>query len=151
VPFNLSFTHLMVVAIVALVVLGPERLPGVARSAGNLYREWIRIKGGLEGEVREAISEFTEPFREPLQDAHDTVRGVVDDIRQGPRPAADGENASNGSVPLAGAVPALPSLGEGSDLFVPGPQLAGADLPQLAPPPNPQTVAWLEPPPPHAA
>ena len=42
-PFNLSMTHIMVVAVVALVVLGPERLPGVARTAGGLYREWQRI------------------------------------------------------------------------------------------------------------
>jgi len=68
VPLNLSFTHLLVVAFVALVVLGPDKLPGVARTAGNLYREWQRISGGLQAEVRDALSEFTEPFTEPISD-----------------------------------------------------------------------------------
>jgi len=75
VPFNLSFTHLMVVGIVALVVLGPERLPEVARTAGSLFREWKRIRGDLEGEVREAISDFREPFLDSLNDLRGTASG----------------------------------------------------------------------------
>jgi len=35
--FDIGFSEMMVIAVVALVVLGPERLPRVARQAG----EWI--------------------------------------------------------------------------------------------------------------
>ena len=76
-PFNLSMTHLMVVGVVALMVLGPERLPGVAKTVGSFYREYKRIRGDVEGEIREAINEFKEPFREHI----DTVKGVVNDFR----------------------------------------------------------------------
>jgi sec-independent protein translocase protein TatB len=146
VPFNLSFTHLMVVAVVALVVLGPERLPGVARTAGNLYREWQRIKGGLEVEVREAINEFTEPFKEPIQQAHDAVKGVVSEIQKGttlaPPAAATATAVVATTMPLAAA---LPSLGRSSELFSPGPPVVDTGLPELAPPPNPDTISWFEP------
>ena len=33
--FDMGFTEMMLIGIVALVVIGPERLPGVARTAGN--------------------------------------------------------------------------------------------------------------------
>jgi sec-independent protein translocase protein TatB len=155
VPLNLSFTHLAVVAIVALVVLGPDRLPQVVKTAGNLYREWKRIRGDLEGEVREVVSEFTEPFREHFADINDTVRGVVDDIRHGPEADAappvgelaplEGSAGTNGShavLPLAAALPALaPSTG----LVSPGPDIT-PELPTLAPPPNPDTFVPYDPP-----
>lgn len=141
-PLNLSFTHLMVVAIVALVVLGPERLPGVARTAGNLYREWQRVKGGLEVEVREAMNEFTEPFREPIQQVHDTVRGVVDDIRQGP--GSGTEAVASAGAPAIG-VAELPSLGGSSALFSPGPVVDAVAIPELGPPPDPDTFVPFQP------
>ena len=34
--FDISFTELMIIGIVALVVIGPERLPKVARTLGHL-------------------------------------------------------------------------------------------------------------------
>jgi Sec-independent protein translocase protein TatA len=145
VPLNLSFTHLAVVGIVALVVLGPERLPGVARTAGNLYREWQRIRGGLEGEVREAINEFKEPFMEQFEDLGHTVRGTTPG-----RPAPDQAPPLSVLPPLAGAVdgaplsPALPSLGPSSGLVSPGPATS-AELPVLAPPPIPDTFVPFNP------
>lgn len=119
-PFNLSMTHLAVVGIVALVVLGPERLPSVARTAGGLYREWQRIRGDLQGEVREVISEFREPFLEQ-------VRGVVDEVRSPAPPISE-----------------LPALDGGSANFSPGPELR-AEVPQLGPPPAPGTFVPYEP------
>ena len=151
-PLNLSFTHLAVVAIVALVVLGPERLPGIARTAGNLYQEWKRIRGDLEGEVREVMSEFTEPFREQFEDINQTVRGVVDDIRHGPTdappltalPPLDGATAA-GSVPTSALAAALPTLAPSTGLVSPGPEVT-PELPSLAPAPNPDTFVPFDPP-----
>ena len=153
-PLNLSFTHLAVVAVVALVVLGPDRLPQLAKTAGSLYREWKRIRGDLEGEVREVMNEFAEPFREHFGEINDTVRGVVDDIRRGPEPdptpplaelpPLDGTsvNGPHAAAPVAAALPVLaPSTG----LVSPGPDVT-PELPSLAPPPNPDTFVPFEPP-----
>ena len=126
VPVNLSFTHMMVIGIVALVVLGPERLPGVARTAGNLYREWKRISGSLQTEVREVISEFTEPFGDPIQEFRDSFGGA---------------QSSRGAAAAAPAEPltALPLLGDAAGgLMAPGPSFE-LEIDQLGPPPAPGT------------
>jgi len=172
VPLNLSFTHLLVVGFVALVVLGPERLPGVARTAGNLYREWQRISGGLQAEVRDVISEFTEPFAEPIQDIIRGPGGGTAPAAEAGSPAAsvpagNGDGARGAQAPLAvlpplgvatagptpapagqeviaPLAPAIPALGPSTGLLSPGPSLQ-AVLPALAPPADPRTFVPFTP------
>jgi sec-independent protein translocase protein TatB len=53
--FGISFTELLLVGLVALLVLGPERLPGAARTAGlwigRLKRSFNAIKTEVEREI----------------------------------------------------------------------------------------------------
>ncbi len=53
----LSIPHLLIIFLVALVVLGPDKLPQVARMLGKTMAEFRRITGDfrttIEGEVRE--------------------------------------------------------------------------------------------------
>ena len=126
-PFNLSFTHLLVVAIVGLVVLGPERLPGAARAAGNLYREYKRVSGGLQAEVRDVFADLAEPFNDVITD----LRGGGSDD-DAPAPAESPPAVS----PLA---PAIPALGPSTGLVSPGPSIT-LDIPSLGAPPQPGTV-----------
>ena len=59
-PFDGAFSpvHIVIVALVALLVLGPEQLPKVARQAGQGYREFMRVKQHLSAELRDVVSEF---------------------------------------------------------------------------------------------
>ncbi|MFM7897561.1 MAG: twin-arginine translocase TatA/TatE family subunit, partial [Actinomycetota bacterium] len=41
--FNLSGTELVFIAVLGLIVLGPEKLPGAMRKAGKIYREFRSI------------------------------------------------------------------------------------------------------------
>lgn len=54
--FDMGFTELMLIGIVALVVIGPERLPGVARTAGKYFgrlkRFMTTVKADVEQELR---------------------------------------------------------------------------------------------------
>jgi len=54
--FGLSFGELLIIAVVALILLGPERLPGAARALGKGLRELRQasedLKDQLETEVR---------------------------------------------------------------------------------------------------
>lgn len=52
--------------IIALIVLGPEKLPEAARAAGRLLSEFRRVTGGLQEEVREAFeaSDLAGPVQE---------------------------------------------------------------------------------------
>lgn len=49
--------EIFVVLIVALVVLGPNRLPDAARSVGKAMAELRRMTSGVQAEVRDAFSE----------------------------------------------------------------------------------------------
>lgn len=49
--FDFSLAELMVVMVVALVVIGPERLPKVARTLGHLYGRAQRYVNGVKSDI----------------------------------------------------------------------------------------------------
>ena len=57
--FNLGPEKLIVVALIALVVLGPERLPEAARKAGKVIRDLRMLSERVQSEVQQAIEEHT--------------------------------------------------------------------------------------------
>lgn len=58
--FNISATELLVIAVVALLVLGPEKLPDAMRKLGRATKELRRISSGFEAELRDAFNENVE-------------------------------------------------------------------------------------------
>ena len=60
--FDIGFSEMLVIAVVALVVLGPERLPKAARFAGLWVRraraQWNSVKDELERELAAAAGLF---------------------------------------------------------------------------------------------
>jgi sec-independent protein translocase protein TatB len=108
---------LLVVLIVALIVLGPDKLPSVARQAGAAWGELRRFRQRLESEVRGSFPDLpsTEQvaqavrsplaFLDQLADAHEREQNKADEQSQPdlafkptlPAPAHD----SNGSDALA--------------------------------------------------
>lgn len=86
--FDIGFIELLICGIIALLVLGPERLPTAARAAGR----WI---GGARRMVNQFTSELdrqlkAEELREELRKAGDigledmekTVRGALDEAKK---------------------------------------------------------------------
>lgn len=53
--FDVGFSELVLIGVVALVVLGPERLPGAARTVGALLRRarasWANVRAEVEREL----------------------------------------------------------------------------------------------------
>ncbi len=49
--FDVSFSELAVIALVALIVIGPERLPKLARTAGHLWGRVQRYVGNVKNEI----------------------------------------------------------------------------------------------------
>jgi sec-independent protein translocase protein TatB len=66
--FNLSGTELVFIAMLGLIVLGPEKLPSAMRRAGKVYREIRNITSNMQREVNKVMEE---PIRE--------VRKLVDE------------------------------------------------------------------------
>jgi TatA/E family protein of Tat protein translocase len=59
-PFDGAFSplHWLIVGVVALLVLGPDQLPKLARQAGRAYNEFARVRHHLTSELRDMVSEF---------------------------------------------------------------------------------------------
>jgi sec-independent protein translocase protein TatB len=56
--FDIGWSELLVIGVVALIVIGPKELPGVLRAVGH----WM-------GKVRRMASEFQDQFREAMREA----------------------------------------------------------------------------------
>ncbi len=66
-PFEGAFSpiHILIVAVVALLVLGPDQLPKVARNIGHGFREFRRVQEHLRSELRDVVSEFDNAHADP--------------------------------------------------------------------------------------
>jgi sec-independent protein translocase protein TatB len=54
---NLGTGEVLVILVVALLVLGPDKLPGAARQAGRWLGELRRLSSGVQSELRDALQE----------------------------------------------------------------------------------------------
>jgi sec-independent protein translocase protein TatB len=68
--FDIGFSELTIIAIVALIVIGPERLPGVARTLGHLFGRMQRYVNDVKADIsREMQLEELKKLQATMQDA----------------------------------------------------------------------------------
>jgi len=68
--FDVGFTEMMVIAVVALIVIGPERLPRVARTLGHLFGRLQRYVNDVKADInREIELEELKKFKSTFEDA----------------------------------------------------------------------------------
>ena len=85
--FDIGFSEILLVAVVALVVIGPERLPGVARNvgryAGRLQRYVQDIKRDFNREVEfEEIKRLQHEMETTVQSMQESMRAVETTLQQ---------------------------------------------------------------------
>jgi len=130
--FDVSFSELMLIGVIALIVIGPERLPKVARTVGHLLgraqryvsevksdiqkemdlKEIGDIKHQMEDAARSvqssmtaSVDEFKATVAEPtqaLKDGLDQARQALDPLSAAPQDAP-AKIASASAEPAAGA------------------------------------------------
>lgn len=71
--FNLSGSEIVVILLLALVVLGPEKLPDAIRRFGRVYGELRRMSRGFQSEFKQAFDEPIREIRETAQLTKDAV------------------------------------------------------------------------------
>lgn len=95
--FDFSFGEIGLIAVVALVVLGPERLPKVARTAGALVRRarasWQNVRDEIEREIE------AEDFKRSIAEA----RRAADDLQRDMR--ATSNEIKSSVEPITGTKP----------------------------------------------
>ena len=85
--FDIGFSELLLIAVVALVVLGPERLPKAARFAGLWVRkaraQWASVRSELERELAaEELQRSLDESRDVIRDLDASMRETGDDARR---------------------------------------------------------------------
>ena len=76
---DLGLTKMAVIGVVALIVIGPEKLPKVARMAGNLYGRAQRYLNNVKSEVtREIELEELRNLQKEVQDAAHSIKSDVE-------------------------------------------------------------------------
>ena len=87
--FDFSFGEMLIVALVALVVLGPERLPKAARFAGLWVRkaraQWHAVKTELESELAsEELKRSLHDGKQAMQETEAQLRDLAADVERPP-------------------------------------------------------------------
>ncbi|MDC8014222.1 Sec-independent protein translocase protein TatB [Tahibacter sp. BL] len=83
--FDIGFSELVLIGIVALLVLGPERLPGAARTVGALLRRarasWATVRSEVEREL--AAEELKRSMQDTVAsvDPREDIKAAADDIQ----------------------------------------------------------------------
>jgi len=101
--FNLSGSEIVVILLLALVVLGPEKLPDALKRAGRTYAELKKMGNSFQEEVKSALDE---PMKE-MRDTADLLRKAADftdDTGPAAKPGS-GNRATPAPTPAPAATP----------------------------------------------
>jgi sec-independent protein translocase protein TatB len=111
--FDIGFSELLVIGVVALVVIGPERLPKVARTVGLLLGRAQRYVSDVKSEIhREIELDELKKLKADMEEASQRIQGELQtsfkDIEvavQGPEPSVLVSYAEPDPVPTPTPVP----------------------------------------------
>ncbi len=100
---EISLGKMVLLALIALIVLGPEKLPGAARTAGALLRRvrsgWDNVRAEVERELE--IEEIKRTAREAASRAEALQNEIRQTARQVHEPMADAVMLAKSSMPDA--------------------------------------------------
>ncbi|MFP3497967.1 Sec-independent protein translocase protein TatB [Pseudomonas sp. SIMBA_059] len=110
--FGISFSELLLVGLVALLVLGPERLPGAARTAGLWIGRLKRSFNAIKQEVEREIG--ADEIRRQLHNEHilsleQEARKILSPVQEPAKPEEPAVPNSIAPTPVAQATPAAPT------------------------------------------
>ena len=144
--FGISFSELLLVGLVALLVLGPERLPGAARTAGLWVGRLKRSFNAIKQEVEREIG--ADEIRRQLHNEHilsleQEARKIFNPNQQEPTPAQPPAEPTIHSA----AAPTAPAPAPAPVVTPPGPApvTANTSVEHVAPSAAPTTPAPQDP------
>ena len=128
--FDIGFSELMVIAVVALIVIGPERLPKVARTLGHLFGRMQRYVNDVKADIsREMELDELRKLQTSMQDAARSFeRSVTQEVNATETELQKIAQEANTFTPENTRPPATPEISAPADAAV-------------APPPGALTAA----------
>lgn len=139
--FDIGFSELIVIAVVALIVVGPERLPRVARMAGHLLGRLQRYVGDVKADINreiqlEELRKLEAELRASASSIEQQVHQVGSDLQQLGQSvqqeiAPPAEPVAADSAPAAVLSAAAPTAE--SAVVVPPPSIPAAETQRVTP------------------
>jgi sec-independent protein translocase protein TatB len=125
--FDIGFSELLVIGVVALVVIGPEKLPRLARTlghlAGKLQRYVSDVKADINREIeledlkkmrdsmQQAASEFQGNFTSEINKTEAELKKAAEELNKTTDEITQSLNAAQSGAPIAPpATPATPEI-----------------------------------------
>jgi len=108
---NITGGEIVIILLVALIVLGPQRLPEAARQVSKAFREFRRVQNTVQSEIRATLDAAGEPIRESTKPVTETV----DLLRTGGADATPQADAGGPLTQQPIAAPAAEPVPNGHD------------------------------------
>ena len=90
--FGLGFGEILIILVLALILLGPQRLPDVAKQLGRGLRDFKKATDDLRGQFERELYTEDRPRTKPSLVQPPTAAAPVPAPPPGPAPAATAEN-----------------------------------------------------------
>jgi sec-independent protein translocase protein TatB len=109
--FDIGFSEIVVIALVALIVIGPERLPKTARMLGHLFGRLQRyvneVKADINREMElDELRRLRQEVKGAASDFERSVQSVASDFHSGVRNVEQQLNQTGETNPPSAAAPA---------------------------------------------
>ncbi|HWK59793.1 MAG TPA: Sec-independent protein translocase protein TatB [Eoetvoesiella sp.] len=130
--FDVSFSELILIGVIALIVIGPERLPTVARTVGHLLGRAQRyvndVKSDIQremekndiGDLKNQLEDAAKSVKDSVADAGNSLREPITEAQDALKSASEAVSAS--AKALAAETPSQPEAAQ-----VAAPQSAQAE------------------------
>jgi sec-independent protein translocase protein TatB len=124
--FDIGFSELMVIGVVALIVIGPERLPKVARTLGHLFGRMQRYVNDVKADIsremeldelrklqttmQDAARSFEQSVTQEVHTAESELRKIAQEANPiTPPPSTSLESIEDRAAPTSAEAPATPA------------------------------------------
>jgi sec-independent protein translocase protein TatB len=130
--FDIGFSEIVVIAVVALIVIGPERLPKAARTLGHLFGRLQRYVNDVKSDINREIEldelrKLKQEVQTAASDFKSSVEGAARGVESGVRSVEEQLNAGASETHLSAPGPDAARLSESAPLSgEPGGELADA-------------------------
>ena len=134
--FDIGFSEIVVIAVVALIVIGPERLPKVARTLGHMFGRLQRYVNEVKADInREMELDELRKLRSEVQsaarDIEQSMTSAANEVESGVRSVETQLNEAGTAAPEPDVPPPQPSAAEAtSKADVAGATGASSQAPQ---------------------
>lgn len=129
--FDVSFSELMLIGVIALIVIGPERLPKVARTIGHLLGRAQRYVSDVKTDIKREMDleelssikgqmeDAAKSVKDSMQQAGDTLRNPLEEAQKALKDASTSMGSLIDEVKQEAATPATTAAATPADTAAP--------------------------------